>query len=499
MSAQTLLWHDYETSGTRPRVDRPLQFAALRTDPDLHPVEDPQVLYCRPAEDVLPVPEACLVTGITPQAALEKGLPEGEFFARIQAAMARPRTCTVGYNSLRFDDEFTRFGLYRNLFDPYAREWQHGNSRWDLIDVVRLAWALRPEGLEWPLREDGAPSFRLEELTAANAIAHGQAHDALADVEATIGLARALRRVQPRLYRYVFEHRTRQAAARLLNVHAMQPVLHVSGRYPARQGCIALVAPVAAHPFNRNSIVVFDLRHDPAPLAGMDPEALRRRVFTASADLEEGEERIPLKEVHLNRAPVLAPPSTLTPERAAALEIDLEAARRHVEQLRAMDGLGARIQAIYREGGPEPAPDPEQALYDGFVPDEDRARMVEFRNADAGALRGLQERFRDPRLRELAFRYRARNFPETLDADEVLRWREHVARRLREGAPGGGLGLAAYRRRIAELRASAGGPEQQRLLADLERWGDALAARFGVDDPGDDPAGGAATAAAGEP
>jgi len=194
---ETLYWHDYETFGADPSRDRPVQFAGLRTDLDLNRIGEPLVLYARPANDFLPQPQACLVTGISPQLALERGVPECEFIERILQELARPGTCGAGYNSLRFDDEVTRYTLYRNFHDPYAREWQHGNSRWDIIDLVRTACALRPEGIEWPLREDGLPSFRLEDLTGANGISHGAAHDALADVEATIALARLVRQRQP--------------------------------------------------------------------------------------------------------------------------------------------------------------------------------------------------------------------------------------------------------------------------------------------------------------
>lgn len=246
----SFLWHDYETWGADPSRDRPCQFAAIRTDADLNPVGAPLLLYCRPATDLLPHPEACLLTGITPQLAERKGLIEAEFAARINSALSLAGTCGVGYNSMRFDDEVTRNLLNRNLLDPYAREWRNGNSRWDLIDVLRLAHALRPEGLVWPTHEDGTTSFKLEALTAANGIDHGQAHDALGDVRATIGLARALRRAQPRLFDYALTLRDKRRVRALLERRT--PLLHVSARYPAAQGCIAPILPLAAHPTNPN-------------------------------------------------------------------------------------------------------------------------------------------------------------------------------------------------------------------------------------------------------
>ena len=259
----SLYWYDYETFGADPRRDRPVQFAGLRTDLDLNVIDEPLCIYCRPADDFLPHPEACLITGITPQKALAEGLPEVEFIAQINEKFSQPNTCVVGYNNIRFDDEITRFSLYRNFFDAYAREWQNGNSRWDIIDMVRLTHALRPEGIEWPTHPDGKPSFRLDQLTVANGISHEAAHDALSDVHATIALAKLIREKQPRLYDYVFERRTKQQIAQLLNIAKPFPVLHVSSMYPSEQGCIALVAPIAAHPVNKNEVIVYDLRVDP--------------------------------------------------------------------------------------------------------------------------------------------------------------------------------------------------------------------------------------------
>ena len=189
MSANSIYWYDFETFGNNPRRDRASQFAGIRTDEDLNIIGDPLVMYCKPANDFLPNPMACLITGITPQLTLEKGIAEAEFTRRILEEFAQPGTCVAGYNSIRFDDEVTRQLLYRNFHDPYEREWKNGNSRWDIIDMVRLCAATRPEGIEWPKKEDGSNSFRLEELTKANGITHAEAHDALSDVLATIEFA----------------------------------------------------------------------------------------------------------------------------------------------------------------------------------------------------------------------------------------------------------------------------------------------------------------------
>ena len=462
-------WHDYETWGATPRLDRPAQFAGLRTDLDFNLLGPPLVLYCRPADDVLPHPDACLITGLTPQRARTDGIIEAEFFAAIHAELAQPGTCALGYNTLRFDDEVTRYGLYRNFYDPYAREWQSGNSRWDVIDVMRLTRALRPDGIEWPVREDGGTSFRLEHLTAANGIAHAGAHDALADVRATIALARLVRERQPRLYDYAFSHRDKASATKLLDLRASEPVLHVSSRYPARFGCLALVVPLLPHPTNKNGVVVYDLRHDPTPLLSLDADAVRRLVYTAAEDLEEGEVRIPLKVVHLNKCPVLAPLTTLTPEAAKRWAIDVEQARRHREALLAARDLTAKLSAVYSENPFPPVTAPDQALYAGFLSDADRFRCEQVRRTAPERLAGLARELGDARLPELLFRYRARNWPQTLSAEERARWDAWRRRRVQD--PASGLTLAEYRKQVARLAIDKTlTAEQRAVVSALADW-----------------------------
>jgi exodeoxyribonuclease-1 len=462
-------WHDYETWGADPRLDRPAQFAGLRTDLDFNPIGPPLVLYCWPADDVLPHPDACLITGLTPQRARAAGVVEAEFFAAIHEQLAQPGTCALGYNTLRFDDEFTRYGLYRNFYDPYAREWQSGNSRWDLIDPVRLTRALRPEGIEWPVREDGETSFKLEHLTAANGIPHAGAHDALADVRATVALARLVRDRQPRLFDFVFSHRDKASAARLLDPRAREPVLHVSSRYPARVGCMALVVPLLRHPLNQNAVVVYDLRHDPTPLLSLDAAGVRRLVYSPAGALEGSEQRIPLKLVHLNKCPVLAPLTTLTPEAAERWAIDLAQARQHRAALLADAGLAAKLDAVYAENAFPPVSDPDQALYAGFLSDADRRRCERVRRTPPERLAGLAREFEDARLPELLFRYRARNWPQTLNAEERARW--DAWRRRRAADPERGLALAEYRKQVARLAIDPTlTPEQRAVVSALADW-----------------------------
>lgn len=468
----TIFWHDYETTGVDPARDRPLQFAGIRTDENLEIVGDPVSLYCKPPRDRLPHPIASLVTGITPQQAERKGLPEPDFMARIHREFMVPGTCGAGYNSLRFDDEVTRYSFYRNFFDPYEREWKNGNSRWDIIDMLRLTRALRPEGIRWPEGEDGHTSFRLENLTAANAIAHEDAHDALSDVHATIAMARLVRDKQPRLYHYVYGNRTKHKAAALIDLAGRKPVLHVSSRLPRENGYTALMIPLCRHPVNKNAIIAFNLSTDPRPLLELDADTIRERVFTPRQEMEEGMERIALKAIHINRCPVLATPNLLDERAAKRLHIHRSACERHWQQLRDQD-LAAKLGEVFRlpENGDQ---DAELALYSGFPGDNDRPLLSAVRNASAQQLAEETFAFRDPRYRELLFRYRARHYPESLTPEERQEWQEYRRRQLTE--PGQGLlTLDEFHRELDWLEAEPDRSERDiKILADLREWASQL-------------------------
>lgn len=446
MNKQTFFWHDYETFGVDPQRDRASQFAGVRTDLDFNIIDEPINIYCQLADDCLPNPESCLITGITPQIAKEKGDYEAEFIRLIELKLARPETCTVGYNNLRFDDEVTRNLLYRNFYDPYAREWQHGNSRWDLIDVVRATCALRPEGIEWPKNETGVTSFRLELLTEANNISHQEAHEALSDVYATIAMAKLIKETQPKLYSFFLNHRIKSEASKLLQLGAMKPLLHVSGKYPAHKNCLAVVVPLAQHPTNSNGVLVYDLSEDPEPLLDLSAEQIQQRIFTATADLAEGVNRIPIKTVHINKCPILAPLSALRKEDAERLQIDLGKCFEHLEKMKINDEWKQKLPEIFTYSSSEQPTDPDLMIYSGgFFSYNDKTAMAKIRHSTPEQLASLNLNFEDCRLPEMLFRYRARNFSETLNSEEQSRWSEFCRNRLIFGKnAGASLGFSEF-------------------------------------------------------
>jgi exodeoxyribonuclease-1 len=472
----TLYWHDYETFGIDPRYDRPSQFAGIRTDEDLNIIGEPLMIYCKQAGDSLPHPQACLVTGITPQEANEKGVIEAEFIKQIHDEFTVPNTCGVGYNSLRFDDEFTRFTLYRNFYDAYAREWQNGNSRWDIIDMARLTRALRPEGINWPDREDGKPSFRLEALTAANNIEHQGAHDALVDVYATIALAKLIKTAQPKLYDFVYQNRRKQAISPLLNLRNRTPVIHVSRMYPSEYCGTALVVPIAKDPTNNNGIIVYDLRHSPEAFINEDADTIREWLFTRTADLPEGVTRPALKTLHINKCPVVVPESTLNDAAAARLDIDRDLHYQHLQMLNDAGDLTQKINDIFSKQDYEPIDDPDAALYGGgFFSDNDKRKMELILSADPEHLATMSVPFDDQRLPEMLFRYRARNWPESLSEEEQQQWQQYRQQRLNSDNPKI-LTFSRYFGAISTSRTDDLTAQQQQVLDELEAYGQQLEA-----------------------
>jgi len=430
MSVISFYFHDYETFGANPALDWPAQFAGIRTDDQFNEVGEPLNIFCRLPRDHLPNPIACLVTGLTPQKVNEQGLIEPEFIRRIHAEMMVPGTCALGYNSIRFDDEVTRNSLYRNFYDPYAREWQNGNSHWDLIDLVRLTAALRPEGIEWPLRDDGCKSFRLEQLTAANGLDHSAAHDALSDVRATIALARLIRDRQPRVFQFYLSHRDKRKVAELLNLVRRDMVVHVSGMLGAQRNNLAVVMSLLEHPVNRNGIVVYDLSVDPAPLLDLPAEEIRRRLYTPADQLAE--ERIPLKTIHINKCPAVAPLSVVRAEDQERLHLDLGRCEQHRRQIMGCGSLLAKLRDVFSAESPGAVQsDPDQMIYSGgFFSPADRREMARIVSAEPSELSSLGLAFSDKRLDEMLFRYRGRHYPATLDDEEQRDWQHYCQQRL---------------------------------------------------------------------
>ncbi|MBE2897921.1 exodeoxyribonuclease I [Pasteurellaceae bacterium 20609_3] len=460
MAQQTFFFYDYESFGVDPARDRPAQFAGIRTDWDLNIIGEPVMIYCKQTNDYLPQPEAVLVTGITPQQCNQAGLDEPHFAKVILDEFSQPNTCVVGYNNIRFDDEMTRYTFFRNFIDPYEYSWQNGNSRWDLLDLVRACHALRPEGINWVYDDNGLPSFRLELLTKANGIAHENAHDAMADVYATIAIAKLIKTRQPRLFDFFLNLRSKSAVNKLIDLKSMTPLVHVSGMFGAARNNISIIAPLAFDLQNQNRVICCDLTADIDDLLCLDADTLRERLYTPKAELEaQGITAVPLKGVHINKCPILAPLNTVRPETAERLALDRDACLANWQKLRQSSDIRDKVADIFNdERSFEPDFNVETALYAGFYNDNDKNNLAILRELAPEQLANHNLTFTDPRIPELLFHYRARHFHASLNRGEQLKWQKYRQQKLAHG-------IDDYAQRLEYLITQhANDPEKSQLL-----------------------------------
>lgn len=460
-------FYDLETSGLSARRDRVMQFAGQRTDMDLKPIGEPVNLLVRLNDDTLPSPDATMVTGITPQQTVQDGLSEAEFVRLLMADVFTPGTITVGFNNIRFDDEFIRHLLWRNFYDPYEWAYKDGRSRWDLLDVVRMTRALRPQGIEWPV-VDGVPVNKLELIAAANGMVHTKAHDALSDVEALIQVAALVKQKQPGLYDYLLKMRDKNEVKKLVNLDDKKPFVYSSGRYASEFNKTTVAFPLTAG--KNGNVVVYDLRHDPTPFIALSAAEVKKRLFASYAERKaEGFVAVPVKELQYNRAPAVAPLGVLTQADGwENLKIDAKTIEANAQILLKNPGFAEVVRGIY-EARPDYAKtsDPEEQLYDGFLNDRDRVRVEAVRNATERELADFHPDFTDERLPELLVHYKARNYPRTLSEGEMAAWEAWRTRHLQAQLPG-------FVKDLQRLAATTTDDNKQFLLQELQLWAESI-------------------------
>jgi len=473
----TFYWFDFETYGTLPEKDRPCQFAGIRTDHQFNLIGEPLNIFCQPANDVLPHPEACLITGITPQHALNHGVCESDFFAKIHQELAQPNTCSVGYNNIRFDDEVIRYGFYRNFFDIYGREFQNANSRWDILDMLRMTYALRPEGIQWPLNDEGNPSFHLELLTKANNILHDAAHDALSDVYATIAMAKLVKQKQPKLYDYLFKMRNKRQVAALLHLQQHPLFVHSSGMLGSEHHFTGVMMPLLQNPANNNSIICLNLLHDFDALESLTVEEIKYRLFTKQADLTEGVQRLSIKEIHINKCPAVAPLGVLDNQSLQRLAIDLSLCQSRAKKIFTfMDELNSKLKQVFAERNYKPILNPDYALYSGFFSPSDSKQVQKVRQLDWETLSQTKFNFKDNRLDDLLFRFRARNAPWSLKPEEKLQWDSYCYQQLINEASDASINYPQLKDKIALLLNQELSDHDRQILISVEEYATKLIA-----------------------
>lgn len=466
---QTFFFYDLETSGLSGRDDRIMQFAGQRTDLDMNPVGDPYNLLVALNDDTLPSPDALMVTGISPQQTVADGYTEAQFTKILIEDIFTEDTIVVGFNNIRFDDEFVRHLFWRNFRDPYEWCWRDGRSRWDVLDVVRMTRALRPDGIKWPIDSEGKATNRLELLTKENGIDHFAAHDALSDVEALIAVSKLIKQKQPQLFDYLLKVRDKKEVQKLVNMNDQQPFVYTSGRYEADYHKTTIAFPLTAG--KNGNVVVYDLRYDPTPFIDLDGKQLAMKVF-ASWEERKAEDfvALPVKELQYNRAPAVAPLGVLEKEDGwARIQLDQATIEKHKKLLLSAPHFAENVRSIF-ENKPEfkKSFEVEAQLYDGFLNDGDKVRLQAVVAADEKTLADFHPEFQDERLPELLLHYKARSFPKTLSADEAASWEAWRVKRLQSQLPG-------FMKSMGRLSTQELSDNQQFVLQELQLWLESIA------------------------
>jgi exodeoxyribonuclease I len=477
--AASFFFYDLETTGIDKPNARIMQFAGQRTDMDLNPIGDPVNIIVKLTPDVVPEPEAILVTGLTPQQSLADGVTEAEFLKIFFRDVVKPDTIFLGFNSVRFDDEFMRYTLYRNFYDPYEWEWCNGCSRWDLLDMIRMTRALRPDGINWPFTPEGKAVNRLELLTAANGIEHVGAHNALSDVNASIAVARLIRGKHPKLFEYLLENRDKQKVRAI--VDAGKPFVYTSGRYPSDALHTTLAVKLADQPFH--SVLVYDLRHDPEPFFDMSDTELAE-AYRWSDDPDHA--RLPVKSLKCNRCPAIAPDAVAADKSVQErLRFSYAAAMANYRKLQARPEFVDRVLEAARiidqereallapDGTIDDALTVDCRLYGAFTPKSDKFHMRTVLDCEPHQLADVSNKFSDGRLNTLLPLYKARNYSAQLDDEERAAWDTFCRKRLLDG--GQNSRLARYFKRLQELSSDPDLSDRNRyLLEELQLYGESI-------------------------
>jgi exodeoxyribonuclease-1 len=465
---KTFFFYDLETSGLSARQDRIMQFAGIRTDMKLNQIGEPANVLVKLNDDTLPSPEAVMVTGITPQQTLGDGITEAEFAKMLINDIFTPDTIAVGFNNIRFDDEFTRYLLWRNFYEPYEWSWKDGRSKWDLLDVVRMTRALRPDEINWPVDEKGVATNRLELIAKLNGIDHIKAHDALSDVDALIAVTKLIRDKQPKLYEYLLKMRDKNQVKKLVNLNNKQPFVYVSGRYDAQFNKATIAFPLTAG--NNGNVIVYDLRYDPTPFINIGSKELAEKLFaTWEQRQSDGFVKLPVKQLQYNRAPAVAPMGVLSQSDGwNKIGLDEATIDKHREILLSVPSFAENIRSIYENREEfKKSFDPEAQLYDGFVSDGDKMRIETVRNASGNELADFHPNFVDERLDPLLLHYKARNFPKSLSDDEVIIWEKWRTDRINTALP-------AFTSSLQKISSTTTDENKIYILTELQLWAESI-------------------------
>lgn len=396
------VFYDTETTGTDTTFDQILQFAAILTDADLNELDRFEI-RCRLLPHVIPAPGALLATRVTPAMLTDTTLPTHyEMMLQISEKLRQwSPAIFVGYNTLSFDEPLLRQAFYQTLQPVYLTN-TNGNQRADVLRLAQATAVLAPNAMAVPISDKGKPTLRLDTLAPANGFAHENAHDALADVEATIYMAQLVRDRAPDVWN-----------ALLPLVNKAEVTARLSSGDPNclvdyHMGVPSLRAVVGCghHPKNPSMQAVFDLRRDPVEVMNLSEEDLAKET--------KGSNRA-LRTIYTNKMPAIVDPA-LVADLQDAVDLPMAELVRRAAVVTADGQFAARVGKAMEQRYPpfEPAQVVEQRMYEGFPSRADESRMQVFHLGDWYKRAEIAETIEDERYRELARRLVFVNAPEAL-------------------------------------------------------------------------------------
>ena len=463
----TYVFYDTETTGTETDFDQTLQFAAIRTDDELNEM-DRFHIRCRLLPHIVPSPGALIATRVKPAMLTDPALPSHyDAIRQVRDKLLEWSPATViGFNSLKFDESLLRQALFQTLHSAYLTN-TNGNARSDVMRVAHAVSIYAPGNMIVPTDHQGRQTFRLELLAPANGYNHDKAHEAMADVEATIYIARLVRSRAPDIWHAMDRVTTKSRVKAYLDAQSM---FSLTERYFSRTYSW-LVTPCGHNPDYSGEFAVFDLFYDPEAYRSLSLEDLVG-VLNASPKV--------IRSLRANSQPIMMP-AEAAPTNVKARSVPTHELNRRVAVIQNDEDFRARVgqaQAL-RFVDEEPSPHIEQRLYDGFPGEVDQVHMARFHDVLWPDRVSLAGRMEDSRVKQFAHRLIYFEHPELLPATkraELDAWRAKRVLSDDEGVP-----WMTIRKAIREaddlLQYSSG--EETALLGEVKDFLLKLAHRLG--------------------
>jgi exodeoxyribonuclease I len=412
------VFYDTETSGLSPEFDQILQFAAIRTDNDFNEIDRFEI-RSQLLPYIVPAPGALRVTGIGPELLMDSSIPSHYQATRQirEKLLDWSPAIFIGYNTISFDENLLRQALFQTLHSPYVTNTQ-SSARADVIRLVHAVVAYVPDCLTVPTNEKGKAVFKLDQLAPANGFEHENAHEAMADVEATIHIAKVIRNGAPKVWQNVMRSCRKSAAVDTI----MSTGILALTEFYFNKEYSWLVTYCGQNSEYSAQMGVFDLQHDPTGYVDLDVDAL--------VDILNDKHKV-IRSIRTNAQPILMPYELAT-SRAAAKTFDLNVLRDRVNIIRDAPEFQKRLGLALAKRYPseEPSPYSEKRIYDGFPSRGDEALMQRFHGQPWADRFATAEQLDDDSRRELAYRVIYCEAAETLPNEKRTELENWVRRRI---------------------------------------------------------------------